>query len=391
MNRCILSLAILLWSGSGYSSTFIGNGGNMLDPSLRLTLSRIAAAIAHAKEYPDDVCTCRGTSEQCAFISESSEIQAHFCAKFIADHAAEFLELVKPNGGISFVWSDKTMTDHKEHRSSDAIAQREKKRVILNELRFRDLSDAGRVQLVAHELGHFLSHDGQEIGDRGALGPYKGADGSRTFLDTIGAAIAIEARRAEVLTLDDDGFSAPFYKWRISYFSESYNLDPTFTKASFVPSSGAREALALSYYRRATSNIGFAYRYTSTELRGSNERRTGVNGELRLVTNYLGLEWRGILLSGASGPWASYLHYAVFIGGGVGSVSQRIYDSFNSETQSKNLVGAKTDVNLYLPLYYGFLASLGMGYDYAPYKLEQLSVTQKDATFSFSVGVSYGI
>jgi hypothetical protein len=391
MKKIIITLlAGMTWSFSAAASTFIGNGGNMLDPSLRLTMSRIASALNHAKEYPDDVCVCRGTSEQCALVSDLNEAQTKFCSKFVADHADELLDLLKPKSGISFVWSNESMVDHKEHRSSDAIAQRNKKRIILSEIKFRDLNDAGRIQLIAHELGHFLSHEGSEIGDKGSLGPYKGADGSRQFLDTFGASIAIEATRAEVLQIEDEIYSSPFYKWRISYFAESVSYDPAFAKEAFLPGFGDRESIALAYYPRPTSNLGFAYRYSSINQNENNARGNGVNSDFHLVTNYLGLEWRGILLPGSRGPWASYLHYAVFLGGGVGSVNHRIYDSFNSESQAKNVVGGKTDVNVYLPVKFGFLVTIGIGLDYLPYTLDQLGIKNKTTSLSTSYGVSYG-
>ena len=382
--------ASVIWSTYAPASTFIGNGGNMLDPTLRRILNTMSAALTSAKDNPEDVCACRGTSEHCAALEVLSEEQQKYCAAFIEQHNEELASLIKPSSGISHVWVEDRLSDHKQHRQADAIAQLAKKRIILSETKFRDLNDAGRLQLLTHEYGHFLIHNGKAIEDQGSIGPFKGADGGRQLLDVVGAALVVQARRSYALDVDDSRFSGAFYRWRISYSNADQSRAQSFAKPAFQAQNATVTHFSLTYYPRPNSQLGYSVRTSGVEKDGHGSQKAGVDSSFHLWVNYLGLEWRGILMPWSQGSWASNIHYGLFMGAGGGSVSHKISDKYNTEIQSKDVRGGLAELSVYFPLKYGFLASLGIGVDYTPFKLETINVQNRQPNSQISYGVSYG-
>lgn len=383
----MLILPNLTFTPAAHASTFIGNGGNLLDTTLRSTISAIAAANERARMAGDSLCDCKGTSKQCSQLRELNERQIEFCADFIQEHSADMDKLLSPNSGVSFIWIENGITERESKRPADALTQRQKKKILIDEERFRDLSSADRIQLITHEYFHLLKWKGRDIVDTGEMGPFSGQDGARHFLDVLGAAYVIEAMRAEVIPLQSSDYSSPFYHFRVGLSYGTQKESDSVKARSFVSRDTGVTNLSLSYYRRASSNFGLALRYLNES---ATSNTGGVTGSIEREVGYLGIEWRSMLIGGEPDSWWSLVHYTVMIGAGGGTMKHTISDNFNSFDEGSKGYGGYLEANLHAPLKFGLFANIGASLEYLPYQLKTLEIKQKKPTKSILWGVSYG-
>ena len=383
----MLILPNLTFTPAAHASTFIGNGGNLLDTTLRSTINAIAAANDRARMAGDSLCACKGNSKQCGQLQELSEQQVEFCAGFIQEHTADLDKLLSPNSGVSFIWIEKGITERESKRPADALTQRQKKRILIDEERFRDLSSADRIQLLTHEYFHLLRWNGRDIIDSGEMGPFTGQDGARHFLDVLGAAYVIEAMRAEVIPLQSSDYSSPFYHFRVGLSYGTQKESDSVKARSFVSEDTDVTNLSLSYYRRASSNFGLALRYLNES---ATSNTGGVTGSIEREVGYLGIEWRSMLIGGEPDSWWSLVHYTVMIGAGGGTMKHKISDNFNTFDEGSKGYGGYLEANLHVPLKFGLFANIGASLEYLPYQLKTLGIKKKKPTKSTLLGVSYG-
>jgi hypothetical protein len=387
MSRILLLLFIGILPTSAYASTFIGNGGNLMDGVLRSTLSAIAAANEQALKSDEELCVCHGSSKQCALLSDLSHEQVAFCAAFIKSHAADLSKLLSEKFGVTFKWVANGLTEKGSSRAVDAITQKANKRILLDENRFRDMSSADRIQLMTHEFGHLMSWNGKDIGDAGAMGPFTGKDGSRDFLDALGAAYTIEAMRAEAIPLQSSDWSSPFYRLRVGVTVGTQTESRSFRSTSFVDKDTDVVSVSVSYYQRPTSRLGLALRYIR-EFSGDSS--TGVAAGFNRQLIYPGLEWRDLLLSGDTDYWLSSIHYSIMAGLGGGMVKHSLQDDFNIYKGSQKAFGAYLELGLHAPLIYGVFIDGTCSIQYLPYKISGLGIERKDVFQTILLGVSYG-
>ena len=284
------------------------------------------------------------------------------------------------------MWIEKGITERESKRPADALTQRGKKRILIDEERFRNLTSADRIQLLTHEYFHLLKWNGRDIIDSGEMGPFMGQDRARHFLDVLGAAYAIEAMRAEVIPLQSSDYSSPFYHFRVGLSSGMQKESDSLKTRSFVSSDTNVTNLSLSYFRRASSNFGLALRYLN-ETATSNTK--GVTGSIERKVGYLGIEWRSMLIGGEPDSWWSLVHYTVMIGAGGGIMKHKISDNFNTFDEGSKGYGGYLEANLHVPLLFSLFANVGATIEYLPYKLNTLGIKQKQPTTSTLLGVSY--
>ena len=387
MSRILLLLSIWIQPASAYASTFIGNGGNLMDGVLHSTLGAIAAANEQALKSDEELCACYGNSKQCALLSDLNHAQVAFCAAFIKSHAADLNKLLFKKSSVTFKWVANGLNEKGSSRAVDAITQKSNQRILIDENRFRDMSSADRIQLITHEFGHLLSWNGKDIGDVGAMGPFTGKDGARDFLDVLGAAYAIEAMRAEAILLESSDWSSPFYRLRVGITIGTQSESRRFRSSSFVDKDTDVINVSVSYYQRPTSRFGLALRYIRES---GGDSSTGVAAGFNRQLLYPGLEWRDLLLSGDTDHWLSPIHYSVMAGLGGGVVKHALQDDFNTYKGSKNAVGAYLELALHVPLTYGLFVNGTYSLQYLPYKISGLGIEQKSVVESILWGVSYG-
>jgi hypothetical protein len=200
MTKVLSILSILTLSITAYPSTFVGNGGNAGDVELKVTQNQIIEVFEYISKEDKkslELCKCNEVLEghgTCEILNQLNDEQRKFCGDFIVSKASEILSLMK-NNQVQFRWTHEDI-DVKESyglRAADAVTNKKLNEITLNKKRFIELKSYERLFLLGHEVFHLLDHNGKPIVDEQEIGPFKGKEGGRQLLNSIGAALAVES------------------------------------------------------------------------------------------------------------------------------------------------------------------------------------------------------
>ena len=143
-------LIILLYmiSFSSWSSTFIGNGGQVGDLELTVTKRQIRSTLNRLQELKSEnnnleVCKCPedySDHQLCEIIKELNSDQKQFCEAFIK---AQLPKLEKAISAVKFEWINENLNvveGNGQIRAADAIAQKTENKILINQSRFMDIN-----------------------------------------------------------------------------------------------------------------------------------------------------------------------------------------------------------------------------------------------------------
>lgn len=372
------------------SSTFVGNGGSILDGELRGTVLRLEKSIEHAikEESEVGVCGCLGESRQCALLKSLSEEEASYCEDFVEENSEGLLKLIRDRSSYSFRWSPVPLRSEKEGRSFDAVANTSKRTITFDEDRFAKMGIADRVQVLAHEFLHLYPIQGKLIDDEGEIGPFKGTAGKRRFLDVMGAAYAIAGMKKYAIPRTESNGSTAHKNFYIHWVGGDRQLARGFENSALLRNNVDVSSLSISWFPRVTDNLGFvAGVYTETEERLLYKDLLKATYDLSLYE--VGAVYR-ILPLNTGDRWLD--SFQVFFTGtvGLGTVEHRFKDGFVELSKSKTVGSTSLGVSLQIPLIWNFWFTASPGLRLTPYKIDQLGIESKTVDMTNQYGVSYG-
>jgi hypothetical protein len=367
------------------ASTWIGNGGSIMDTELRSTLQHLKAAARDVPDHADELCTCQGTSDQCALLKDLSPDRMDFCGDFILAMNGRLLKLL--DGNVKYRWSSENLKTSKGSRDFDAIAQPGNNQIVINEARFARMKTADRIQLLAHELLHLLDYKGRRLTDEEPLGAFSTEQGGRQLLDSVGAAYVIVAMQEGYIPLHEQNLSRPFrniFLWGMSgsRFADSALKSDAFFDEYWIQGS----AWGVTFYPRVTDNLGWTlayYDFHDTQSAGK------IRGKIHQYLTEAGPEYRLVPFSTGK-PFLDSIQISAHIGLGYGRVRHDISDDYVQLNEVKSSWAGIGNVRLHVPLIYDFWLMVESGFAYMPYELKNIGISNKTISQQNFVGVSYG-
>jgi hypothetical protein len=198
----ILSFAFLfccLLSETSQASTFVGNGGSTIDIEYTVAEKQVKESleiIEQTKNDPNNTfCTCPKELEGhplCESLSSLTDSQRQYCKKSIRENAAALLSAFD-RALIHWTNEPITVSESKGPRAAQAVTDSSRSMITLSQESFKSQKDYERIFLLTHELGHLLQWESRWIKDDEPLGPFTSTEGGREFLNSLGAAVAINA------------------------------------------------------------------------------------------------------------------------------------------------------------------------------------------------------
>jgi hypothetical protein len=184
------------------SSTFVGNGGDVQDLDLSVTLAVInSVASKLAVKKDENICSCSDNWQEngiCKILRQMSQEEISACGRIMTKYGSQLAELASRQSSVKFSWSEDKMmvqSQSQKARPVDAVTQREGKKIIINRSRFYSMPSSYRVALITHELFHLIKVDDGYISDEQSAYPF--ASG-RAMLNILGAAVAMEANEQNI-------------------------------------------------------------------------------------------------------------------------------------------------------------------------------------------------
>jgi len=392
---CILVLG--LTSQIALASSFVGNGGNVGDMELQMTLGKLQKnfeSIEGDKDAEKNVCTCSPDFQGrpvCDVLSKLNSDQVKFCAKYVLEKSGELAKILRQKDQISFSWTHEQIEvrDGGHLRSADAVTDAKSMKMTLNQKRFLEMNEQERVFLVGHELFHLTSYQGTTLTDEGEIGPFKGADGGRLFINAMAAALVIETSEYGI-------FSSYAAAERLS---KSYKK--TYLSLGYAALSTPNDNTT-SFDINRTAGGQFGVRYQLTPSFGVVGQLSVLNGEKTIMETIKATEHKNILSGGVSYRWFPFSnpltvmgqsHFVFsgmldFLSGNYKYDEQGIGGS--AETTS---TGFTLACNYFIPFDGGFWGYASAGYSNMQYSYNldnQLDLKYKDNGTTFALGVAYG-
>jgi len=390
----LISIQIILSPPAAQASTFVGNGGGAGDVELAVTKKQIEEAFTAIKKRAGDDeinwCRCNRVYENrsvCQPLRSLSQEQRKFCSDTLVKQAPEIIRLVTHPSAVSIRWThdEIRVADRGETRAVDAVTHREKREMTINLKRFLQLKPFERVFLLTHELMHLTEVNGKPLNDEGAIGPFKGEEGGREFLNAMGSAIAVlpgeypgDVKRYRAKLMRSKSWKPVWLDINVGQANFSGGK-PTGT---FAADDFARVQLTARY---ALGNWVLAGSYRSE----NNEERVldTIDVDERKYIYSLGLGYRIFPFGDPETFWGQS-HF--LLQGLIDYVRAdlKLTDGIQFKESAKAW-GGSFSVNYYVPIFWGFWGYGGVAYEVHPYKYKNVNLEYKKNLLSHYLGVAY--
>lgn len=298
----------------GWASTFVDNGGTIYESELRVTVEQLKQAIYDLKfEDPKDLCTCeyrREASLTCSVLDNLSSQEADACRKFLTEHRNDLLIALK---NASFELSSEPLVhgDQGNRRPVQAGATKKNMRIIVNQDNFVTLHSTQRIMLIAHELGHLISFNGNSIRDNELIAGVKG----RVLLDATGAALGALAHKNWTTSTSTDRTLSKSYKrhW-LSLLGGTLKINQKDLDKSLIQESLPMIQMS---YRYQQEPYGFQLSYKNISRTSIDDYSSTLNIQRyqgsfsymrRIFQNRVGFWGHSHLLLQAGLAWSEYEH-----------------------------------------------------------------------------------
>lgn len=384
---------LFLTSAAANASTWVGNGGNAGDIELRLAMNQTRSALEAVieRESAKDLCSCPEelrNNSLCGYVDHLDAVQIASCEKTLKAKAPELLALID-SGRVRIGWTTEPM-DVREggtRRAADAVADTRSNRLTLQQPRFLALSPGQRIFLLTHEHLHFLSMDGKPFEDEGEVGPFKGPEGGRTFINSMSAGLAMTAFSEGFIARD----LSVLYRSRgakENWFDLSLNGLQRKGDSSFTPDHTSGAGVS---FRKYWGNFGVSAEYSS--YRASDTLQGTIDIEEKDTLLALGVSYRFFPFDDPLSYWGpSHL----VLGAKAANLrsTYSLKESPVDESDTSNVSGLGLDCHYYIPFQHGFWGFAGVGYlqarpEYSKLNLEG-KLDRKNGAVTTAIGVSYG-
>lgn len=373
------------------ASTYVGNGGNAGDLDLSITLAAIRDSLVELDSSSPNLCRCPeelAESEICGVLRALTAPQVQFCREMILQHKDSLVALMSSDGDLTFSWADETLKVQSNHedgkRVVDAVAQSSRRSIILNRARFLEMPKSFRIALVTHELFHLVPFGDGYFTDQQAIPPYR--DG-RTLLDTLGAAIAMNAHDTGVIAdfrhLDNVSRAYRPYVFQLDF--KTVARSDGAAQDLLAPTNQDGAALTFEYKPHA---LGFRIGVERTALSSRYQGQLQVDETHSLISLGAGYHWFPV--TARLSRW-SETHLAAFVDTVYGSAQYRVQDHAMSLEDAGQVLGLQVTGQVSLPAVIGFWGILGCQARYLQYRYESLNINIKDLQRVLYIGGAYAI
>ncbi|MGZ3805891.1 MAG: hypothetical protein ACXVB4_16870 [Pseudobdellovibrionaceae bacterium] len=380
------------------ASTFVGNGGNAGDIELQMTLGQLQKSLEYIERDKDvaeqNLCVCPSRFEGrplCDFLNHLNSEQVRFCSKYLRLKAADMARMVDQKSELNFSWTHQEIEVQEEGklRGADAVTDVKNASITINQKRFLDMDENERVFLLGHELFHLTTFQGKPLQDEGEIGPYKGSDGGRQFINAMAATVVLQANEYDVFkTYESAEKRSKSYKkhWLTLGYESLSTENDTETAFDIMQVNGGQ----IEYRYQWTPKIGLLARYSS--LKGNK----GILSSIQATENRnilgLGMAYRWFPFSNPLTHWGQ--SHFVFSGSfNFLSANYELHDASTGTTANATAMGYALACNYYIPFDSGFWGYGGVGYSnlHHSFNLDnQVTLNYKNNGTNFVLGVSYG-
>ncbi len=252
----------LLFSLTAQASTFVGNGGNVNDVELKVTLKQIEMTVAELLNYKksktkNQICVCAPGYEDhplCEVIKSMNQEQVEFCENFVFE---QMEELGQALSAAEFEWANENLQVQEKNqiRSADAVTIPDKKKIYLKQEGFNSLAPMNRMFLVTHELYHIVPYNKKTIHDDEPIGPFKTDKGGRQLLNSAAAGLTMASLDKRIFQTQTSYLSISKYIRRhwVSLFTPMIELDSDRTTNFKLKPAGVR----LTYRYQPSQEDGY--------------------------------------------------------------------------------------------------------------------------------------
>jgi hypothetical protein len=187
-----------------WSSTFIGNGGGTADVELQVTLNQIRDTFAYLRQFDENdvsLCTCTEPytdRAMCESLKTLNGPMQKYCSAGLLRRARELGPLIEARQTLKINWTEDSIEvkENGQMRSVEAATNYELAQITLNLTRFKSMSAPERMFLLTHELMHLTREENRPLRDEGEVGPFRGDEGGRNYINSMAAATTILATRS---------------------------------------------------------------------------------------------------------------------------------------------------------------------------------------------------
>lgn len=380
------------------ASTFVGNGGNAGDIEMEITMGQAQKSLSFIEGNKDNassnLCTCSSQFEGrpvCDILKQLTSDQVRFCARFVSMKAGDLSRMLGEKGSLSVSWTHDHIEVQEEGRlrGADAVTDPKRMTMTLNQKRFLEMDENERLFLVSHELFHLTTYQGKTLSDEGEIGPFKGADGGRNFINAMAATVVMQAS-------DYGVFSE--YK-AAEKRSKSYKK--TYVSIGYASMSTPNDTTTSFDVNKMTGGqVGI--RYQLTPEFGLVGGLSLLSGEKTIMSTIKAKENRNILSLGASyrffpftNPLTSWGQSHLVLSATADLLNgQYKYDEQGvGGTAKASSTGLTVGCNYFIPFDSGLWAYAGLSYSTLNYSYNldnQVDLKYKDGGTAFALGVTYG-
>lgn len=376
------------------SSTFVGNGGNVGDVELQMTLQQLNQTFSAISEnqsgIQEHLCVCTPTYEgrpQCDVLKRLNEAQVRFCSRYISMKSAELAELLRNKDRVRFTWTHQPIEVQEQGRlrAVDAVTNIKDMSMTLNQSSFVSMAPEERAFLFAHELFHFTTYEGAPLTDEGPIGPFQAADGKRQLVNAMAASLVMMTNHLGAFRLSE----ATLQRSQASQKQWLY-----LGYQSLAPRYNEENAFAVDRLEGAE----FGGRYQFTPNFGAVLEFRNLNGTRNRMTQIEGKENRQIFSAGLAYRWFPQENPLTFWGQShavFAVTADRInvnYDLRSARTglnEKAETTGFTVSAKYFVPLKHGFWGYANIAHSQQSFTLPQLEARYSDGLVT-GLGVAYG-
>lgn len=389
----LISTPLSLFVGAAHASTFVGNGGNAGDVEWLVTLKQISVGYETiATNNPDDetLCTCSGSytnSSICDALNSLTKPQRLYCGATLKQLLPQLRPLVRDPNTVHVTWTTDSIDvlEDGRRRNVDAVTDRTRGTVTMNNERFREMNPSERVFLIAHELTHLTSLNGAPVVDEGAIGPFMK---ERDLVNAMAAAVVIQADNGDAFKRYSSALSRP-QGWRenwIEYRVYGAHLQP---QSIYAVDDYNMQSIRFTHFFSA---IGVNLEYI--DMHGARTVLGSVNETEKAHSVNAGLSYRWFPFKD---PLTAFGQSHFVLNADVDFVhgDYSLSDGYNNESASSSRVGFSGGLRYDFPLVWGLWIGLAETYESqaGPYTLSgpgfNLEIPSQTNFFATSIGVSY--
>lgn len=396
MNKLLLLLLFLL--NSAWSSTFIGNGGQVGDLELTVTKRQIKSTLNRLDELMSEnpsyqICKCPddySDHQLCEIINELTQDQKKYCEQFIR---TQLPKLHKAVSSVKFEWINENLNVIEKNgqvRAADAIAQKQENKILINQSRFMDQRPYKRTFLIAHEIFHLDTFQESELNDEVPVGPFKEKYGTRQLLNASAASLVL-------VSIDENVFQQ----------YTNYLKNSSSSKSHWLSVSGASTRLEskkndnYNIQNQTGYRLSYRYDFNSFYNLGLTLELESQSGSKSIFTMTKLQETRNSSAIGVTyklfpfthlDPFNSFWNSYFLISALYENMhsNYKLEDSYTSVTSSASSSSPLLKLSYFFPIKYSFWVSGVISYSQHQLYYQEINQTFNNNNIGYTLGATYG-